>query len=59
MAMSERAKAARAAYMREYRKKNRARILENDRKRKEKYWERKADEMEQLETVESEGAQDD
>lgn len=45
--MSERAKAARAAYMREYRKKNRARILENDRKRKEKYWERKADEMEQ------------
>lgn len=49
MAMSERAKAARAAYMRAYRKKHRARILEIERKSKEKFWERIADEMEQAE----------
>jgi len=52
MAMSENAKAARAAYMREYYKKNRELI----RKNRELYWERKAAKMktEESQTEETE-----
>ena len=45
MAMSEAAKAARAAYMREYRKRNRERLLKNEKERKERYWERQAEKI--------------
>jgi hypothetical protein len=45
MAMSEAAKAARAAYMREYRKRNRERLLKEGKERQERYWERQAEKI--------------